>query len=77
MLDLIKDHVHINNLALLENKSEVYDFDCIIPDSLPDMLKILAADAYADTEFVSKASGSAKAAVSSVNLIYPKAAPRI
>ena len=59
MLDLIKDHVHINNLALLENKSEVYDFDCIIPDSLPDMLKILAADAYAETDIVSKANGNA------------------
>lgn len=59
MLDLIKDHVPINNLALLENKSEVYDFDCIIPDTLPDMLKILAADAYVETEIISKASCSA------------------
>ena len=59
MLDLIKDHVHINNLALLENKSDVYDFDCIIPDSLPDMLKILAADAYAETDIISKTNGNA------------------
>ena len=59
MLDLIKDYVRINNLSLAESQSSVYEFDCIIPDVMPDMLKILAVDTYAETSSVDKTSDGA------------------
>ena len=57
MLDLIKDYVCINNLSLVQSQDSVYEFDCIIPDTLPDMQKILAVDAYTEIDSVSKTSG--------------------
>lgn len=57
MLDLIKDYVCINTLSLVQSQDYVYEFDCIVPDSLPDMQKILAVDAYTETDSVSKSSG--------------------
>ena len=57
MLELIKDYVRISNNCLLEDKTDVYEFDCIIPDTLPDMQKVLAVDAHAESDSVSKTSG--------------------
>lgn len=57
MLDLIKDYVCINNLSLIQSQDSVYEFDCIIPDTFPDMQKILAVDAYTEFDSVSKTSG--------------------
>lgn len=59
MLDLIKDYVRINNLSPAESQSSVYEFDCIIPDVMPDMQKILAVDTYAETTSVDKTSEGA------------------
>lgn len=59
MLDLIKDYMRLSCISQSENQKAVYEFDCIIPDILPDMVKILAIDAAATTENVNKGSSSA------------------
>ncbi|MFR1519318.1 MAG: DUF3794 and LysM peptidoglycan-binding domain-containing protein [Clostridia bacterium] len=59
MLDLIKDYMRLSCISRTESQSAVYEFDCIIPDILPDMAKILAIDAAAGTETISKGSSSA------------------
>lgn len=59
MLDLIKDHIRLSCVSLPESQSTVYEYDCIIPDVLPDMAKILAVDACVETGAVSVGNGSA------------------
>ena len=59
MLDLIKDYMRLSCISRTESQSAVYEFDCIIPDILPDMAKILAIDAAAGIETISKGSSSA------------------
>lgn len=58
MLDLIKDYMRLSCISKTESQSAVCEFDCIIPDILPDMAKILAIDAAAGTEAINKGSGS-------------------
>ena len=59
MLDLIKDYMRLSCISKMETQKAVYEFDCIIPDVLPDMAKILAIDAAAVTENINKGSSSA------------------
>ncbi len=59
MLDLIKDYMRLSCISKPESQSAAYEFDCIIPDILPDMSKILAIDAAAVTESISRGSSSA------------------
>ena len=58
MLDLIKDYMRLSCISQTESQSAVCEFDCIIPDVLPDMAKILAIDAAAGAEAINKGSGS-------------------
>lgn len=59
MLDLIKDHMRLSYISVPESQSTSYEYDCIIPDILPDMARILAADASVETGTVSAGNGSA------------------
>ena len=58
MLDLIKDYMRLSCISQTESQSAVCEFDCIIPDVLPDMAKILAIDAAAGAEAINKGIGS-------------------
>lgn len=59
MLELIKDYVQLSNLSQPESVTAMCEFDCIIPDVLPDMTKILAVYAVAESESVDKSGAHA------------------
>lgn len=59
MLDLIKDYIRISTISLSKAQSNVYEFDCIVPDSMPDMAKVLAADAITETVCIDKTKDGA------------------
>lgn len=58
MFELAKDYVRINRVLPTEPIRNVYEFDCIVPDNLPDIIRVLSADAVAVAEEVTPGSGS-------------------
>ncbi len=58
MFELAKDYVRINRVLPTEPVRNVYEFDCIVPDNLPDIIRVLSADATAVAEEVMPGSGS-------------------
>lgn len=58
MFELVKDYVRINRVMPTEPVRNVYEFDCVVPDNLPDIIRVLSADATAVTEEVTPGSGS-------------------
>ena len=58
MFELAKDYVRINRVLPTEPVRNVYEFDCIAPDNLPDIIRVLSADAVAVTEEVAPGNGS-------------------
>lgn len=53
MIELIKDYVKMTKVILVPPSRSVYEHDCIVPDALPDMLKVLVADGVSTVDRVS------------------------
>lgn len=53
MIELIKDYIKITKVILVPPSRSVYEHDCIVPDTLPDMLKVLVADGVVTVDRVS------------------------
>ncbi len=56
MLELIKDYVKLNQVVPVTPNRSVYEHDCIVPDSMPDAAKVLAADGTALVDKVTPGS---------------------
>lgn len=58
MFELAKDYVRINRILPTEPARNVYETDCIVPDALPDVIRVLATNAAAVTEEVTPGNGT-------------------
>ncbi len=58
MFELVKEYVRMNRFLPIEPCRNVYETDCIVPDILPDMVRILALDAAAVPEEVTAGNNS-------------------
>ena len=58
MFELAKDYVRINRILPTQPARNVYETDCIVPDAMPDVIRVLATDAAAVTEEVTPGSGT-------------------
>ena len=67
MLDLLTDSVQISNIYTSEPQNELYEYDCIIPDILPDAGKILSVHTTNEINSVENTHDIAKI---HFNLIY-------
>ena len=43
-MELIKDYICLNNVMPNETRRNVFEYDCIVPDNMPDVVKILAIE---------------------------------
>lgn len=53
MLELIKDYIKMTKVIAVPKSRSVFEHDCIVPDALPDMQKVLVADGVATVDRVS------------------------
>lgn len=58
MFELAKDYVRMNRILPTEPARNVYEMDCIVPDAMPDVIRVLATDAAAVTEEVTPGNGT-------------------
>ncbi len=58
MLELIKDYVKMNQLVAATTFRAVFEHDCIVPDALPDMAKVLAVEGVAVVESTAPGNNS-------------------
>lgn len=58
MFELSKDYVRINRVLPAEPARSVYESDCIVPDTLSDIVRILALDAVAVPDEVTAGNGN-------------------
>ncbi len=53
MIELIKDYIKMTKVILVSKSRSVFEHDCIVPDTMPDMLRVLVADGIATVDRVS------------------------